>query len=112
MAHFVGDVGELLGFDALITNTAKEFQEIYLARQPSAIVIDIVMPDQDGIELIHYLSENNCLAPIILMSGYDVLYLETAKKLGSRKGCHIAGTLSKPFTVEEIEPLLKKMLHK
>jgi len=111
MAQFVGDIGEQVGFDALITNSAAEFQKSYISNQPSAIVIDIVMPDMDGIELINWLSENNCNTPIIFISGYDVLYLETAKKLGNRKGCHVIGTLTKPFKVEELEPLLQKIIN-
>ncbi len=111
MAEFVGDVGDQSGFDVLIATSAREFQDLYLSKNPFAIVMDIVMPGMDGIELINWLCENDCNAYIIFMTGYDSLYIETAKKLGSRKGCRIIGTLTKPFTESELEPLLQQIFH-
>ena len=111
IAEFVGDVGKALGFDVTTSKSGTEFQDKYSTRKPSAIVMDIVMPDKDGIELINWLCEKKCTAPIILMTGYDVLYVETAKKLGLKKGCRVIGTLRKPFTEEELEPLLQKIIN-
>ena len=49
VAEFVGEVGKSVGFDVLITTTSRDFQNILISQKPSAIVMDIVMPDMDGI---------------------------------------------------------------
>ena len=111
MAEYVGEIAEPLGFDVIISTSAREFQQNYTATQPSVIVMDIVIPEMDGIELIDWLAEINCTVPIILMSGYNAFYLEMAEKLGNRKSCNIIGTLIKPFTSEELEPFLQQTLN-
>lgn len=111
IAEFVKEVGQSVGFEVKVATNAREFQEIITYENPSGIVMDIVMPDMDGIELINWLCANDCTAPILFMSGYDAVYLEAAKVLGSSKGCHIVGALSKPFTIDELEPMLQRIFN-
>ncbi|MCK5665056.1 MAG: response regulator [Thiotrichaceae bacterium] len=111
IAKFVGEAGKLVGFDILIANSAKEFKQYYASTVPAGIVLDIVMPDMDGIELINWLADFDCSVPITLMSGHNALYIDVAKKLGIRKGCQIIGTLSKPFSLDELKPLLQKNIN-
>ena len=111
MAEFVGEIAESRGFDVLISTSAIKFQQMYKSKQPSVIVMDIVMPDMDGIELIGWLADNSSTTPIILMSGYNPFYLEMTEKLGKRKSCNIVGTLIKPFTSEELDVLLQQIVN-
>ncbi len=106
MADLVKDVGELAGFDILIANNAKDFQTIWTNNTPSVIVMDLVMPDMDGVELLYWLGERKCDTPIILISGYGEGYLEMADHMGSGKGDQIVGTLKKPFQLAELEAML------
>ena len=109
IAAFVGDVGEFIGFDVVTTYSSRQFQQACLSTPPSAIVMDIVMPDIDGIELIGWLSEQKISAPIIIMSGYDG-YIGMTELLGEKQGLTIVGTLTKPFRIDDIEPLLLKII--
>lgn len=110
MTSIVSEVGELGGFDVIETNSAREFQGAWQDHDPTVVVMDIIMPDMDGIELLKWLSERKCLAPIILMSGYDPNYMEHASTVGTEKGNTIIGTLTKPFQITELEALLKLTL--
>ncbi|HIJ45578.1 MAG TPA: response regulator, partial [Rhodospirillaceae bacterium] len=76
MAEFIETAGLSLGFEVRIATSAEGFQKIWAEAEPSAIVMDIVMPDMDGIELLQWLVERKCTVPIILMSGYDGKYLD------------------------------------
>jgi CheY-like chemotaxis protein len=110
MTSIVSEVGELGGFDVIETNSASEFQSAWQDHDPTVVVMDVIMPDMDGVELLKWLSEQKCLTPIILMSGYDKNYMEMASTVGTRKGNTIVGTLTKPFQIAELEALLQNTL--
>ena len=110
MAEFVSDVAEDLGFTVQIKTNAKEFQTAYLAAQPLAVVMDIVMPDMDGNELLQWLAAQNSDTPVVIMSGFEGKYVELAKMLAEERGAIIIGTLVKPFSIDELEQVLKEIL--
>jgi hemerythrin len=110
VASHVGSVGERLGFEVSVAVTAKEAQQFWLENPVATIVIDVVMPDIDGNELIQWLVEQGSYAPIILMSGYEGKYIDSARRLGIAKGAPIMAALIKPFDPEDLEIALKKAL--
>ena len=110
MVDLVSSIGEEAGFEACQTTNSEDFQHAWLSNPPRAIIMDIVMPDMDGMALLLWLSQHNCTTPIILMSGYEGKYLGLAEKLGTATGKNIIGTLDKPFTIDKLEALLEKAL--
>lgn len=109
VAEFVGEVGESAGFDVNITTTSSDFQQVLMAQKPSLIVMDIVMPDMDGIELIEWMSQQQISVPIIIMSGYNG-YINMTELLAEKKGLTILGSLAKPFPVEDINLLFQQFI--
>lgn len=109
MADFVKDVAEMVGFETLVANSGKEFQSLCAKASPDAVVMDIVMPDMDGIELLQWISGNGYAFPVILMSGYDGKYIDTAARLGVSQNVSVVGTLNKPIPLAEMEALLKQV---
>jgi len=109
VAEFVGEVGKSVGFDVLITTTSRDFQNILISQKPSAIVMDIVMPDMDGIELIEWMFQQQLSVPILIISGYSG-YIRMTETLAEKKGLAVLGSLAKPFLVEDISPLLQKFI--
>lgn len=110
MLDVVAEVGELSGFKVLALSSVADFQQAWAENAPSVIVMDIVMPDMDGNELLMWLGERKYRAPIILMSGYDGKHLGLAECLGTTYGDTIIGKLAKPFKINDLEALLKKAL--
>ncbi len=110
MGSFVSDVAEDMGFETKSVTSAKELMALVEDRLPSGIVMDVVMPDMDGIELVQWLGKRGYLVPIILMSGFDSQYINVAESLGTHHGAMIAGSLRKPFTASELELHLNQIL--
>jgi EAL domain-containing protein (putative c-di-GMP-specific phosphodiesterase class I)/FixJ family two-component response regulator len=75
----------------------------------SLILLDLMMPGMDGIEVLRLLGERRCKARILLMSGMDKRVLETAEKLARTLGLAVAGHLQKPFSPLELKEVLESV---
>ena len=97
MASLLLYAAQSFGFDVRVVSSANGFMELYDHGEPSVIVMDIFMPDMDGIELLIWLGDRQCTSHIVLMSGHGPQYLKSATNIASARGVRIVGTLSKPF---------------
>jgi DNA-binding response OmpR family regulator len=63
------------------------------------VITDVMMPDQDGLEVIMKIRNGKNPTPILAMTGHPGetdLYLKLAKSLGAQR------ILAKPFRLEEL----------
>ena len=97
----------MAGYLCEVTSTADHFKQA-LDPEPSLIVMDLVMPDMDGIELLRFLGERKCQATIVLMSGFDKRVLRVAEDLANEHGLHVAARLQKPFRLSELLSLFEQ----
>jgi EAL domain-containing protein (putative c-di-GMP-specific phosphodiesterase class I) len=74
--------------------------------ETSLILLDLMMPEMDGIEVLRLLGERRCKARILLMSGMDKRVLETAERLAQSLGLAVVGHLQKPFPLPELKSVL------
>ncbi len=102
----IGVVGRELGYEVEVTTRAHDFKRLYETFAPTLICLDVVMPETDGIELLRFLSEQKCTARIVVISGFNRTYLDTAHKLGEAFGLESVTTLSKPFHLSELRKVL------
>jgi len=72
------------------------------------VILDLQMPDKDGIEIMRELATQNIKPYFILVSGFDERVLHSAKQLAETKQLNVVSTLSKPFKAKEFIALLKQ----
>lgn len=106
---FVTEVGTDLGFEA--TEVAEPGRLIGAVRtiSPTVIILDLQMPNHDGIEVLRSLSETGTAAKVLITSGLAEEVLTTAEQLGMAMGVDIAGSLSKPIPLEQLEVQLARL---
>lgn len=105
---FVQHVAEREGFEVRVTTHADTFKAELVRFRPSMVVLDVVMPDVEGIELLQYLAEANWLGPVLVISGYNPEYLRLAKSLGGSRGLPSVTTLTKPIHAQDLRAALAK----
>jgi DNA-binding response OmpR family regulator len=106
IARFVSEVATPLGFSPRIAGGAKALMALMEKHSPAAIIMDIVMPDMDGVELIQWLGSHHLAVPIVIMTGYDSNYADAAEAIGRGNGAIVLGKLTKPFDISELEAYL------
>ena len=106
VADLICRVAQEVGFETRSAyGTAVE--KTYSDFQPDVIVLDIIMPDMDGIEVLQYLREQYCRAHIIILSGSDGLSRRILDKMGNSLGFTIAANMTKPFRVPVLRALFE-----
>ncbi len=108
-----GDVGDIIvstaqsmNMGCTATTNAADFLKA-LVPDVTLIMMDLAMPETDGIELLRLLGQKQCKAGIVLMSGFDRRVLETAEQLGRSLGLSAVAQLQKPFRLPELESILR-----
>lgn len=101
----VSNMARSIGFHCIVTKDAANCHKLVTA-DTAVIILDLIMPGMDGIEVLRLLGEQKCRARIVLMSGMDKRVIETAKKLARTLGLVVVGHLQKPFGVEELRAAL------
>lgn len=96
-------IGEDLGFMVVDTAFVNEFWLAYKALKPTHIILDLVLPGADGLEIMRELGRQSAKCRITLLSGVDSRLLRTAERLGREFGLDITAAISKPFDIEDVE---------
>jgi DNA-binding response OmpR family regulator len=110
IGELIQDIALPLDMDSVIITNSTDFKSLWLENEPDLLVLDMVMPDMDGFDLIQWLAKTTSDVPIILISGREEMYAKAASKLGKTKGLVIPHVLSKPFSVIEMEAALTSAL--
>ena len=104
--QLVRDVAEPMGWTVTEASSGRELMDRYASVVPDAILLDIIMPDMDGIEVLNWLAEQRTSARIAVMTGYSATYTEVASALGTSQGLNIAHNLHKPFSIADLRHAL------
>lgn len=107
--RFIAHAAETGGFTAHVTMSAEPFMQKYRDLKPEAVALDLGMPQVDGVQLLRFLAEEKCAAPVIIISGFDRRVLDSSVRLGNALGLKMVGPLEKPVRLQEFLDLLDQI---
>lgn len=96
-------IGRLCGFDVECHTCGDAFLAACDDARPGCLVIDLMLPDRSGIEVLQEVTQRGCELPVVFMSGMArVSEAVQALKLGS------IDFVEKPFEVQQIAEVLRR----
>ncbi|WP_031214651.1 response regulator [Marinomonas profundimaris] len=106
-AKIIKNIAVGVGIEVIETDDSRKFSSLY-SDDLDIVVLDVFMPEIDGIELLRFLSSKNSQASIVLMSGGDKGILHSVQELAIERKLTVLGALQKPFSVTDLEDMFAK----
>lgn len=107
-AHLLAEVAMAAGWETQVETNPVEFLTLGL-KQHGVLVLDLVMPEMDGIEVINALAERHANLSLILISGFDTRVLHSAQQFAEAHNLQVVACLTKPFAISEFKATLKNI---
>lgn len=107
--EYVRNVAEQEGYLVETLQDPFGFQALFGSFKPDLIVLDLVMPDMDGIEIVGWLAEQDHPVHVVLATGYDPRYALMADKLAMSRSSKVKiSPIAKPIRVNTLRRLLQR----
>jgi DNA-binding NtrC family response regulator len=98
-----------LGLNARSLNSSSEATEAFMAFKPDVVMLDMIMPEKDGIDVLNEILLTGIPVKVILTSGFSDSYLRLAEAVAKFHDNEHVSILRKPFRRDELLTLLKDL---
>lgn len=98
---------EKAGFDVVTAEDGRTGYELALSEKPDLIVLDLMLPEMDGIEVTKKLHQDKVNVPILMLTAKDE---ELDKIIGLELGAD--DYMTKPFSPREVVARIKAILRR
>ena len=107
VGRLIASIAEDLGFGTEVAFDFRGFERA-IHQLDGVIVLDLNLPEVDGVEILRNLGDRGYEFPVILISGVGERVVRAAEKLATERGLWVLGTLTKPFLPQELRDLLRR----
>jgi EAL domain-containing protein (putative c-di-GMP-specific phosphodiesterase class I)/AmiR/NasT family two-component response regulator len=108
ICEIIAEIAGRYGLDVRTISDAQKTVAALASFPPDFIVLDLMMPGTDGVELLRLLAEHAKGARLCLMSGSDARVLNGARRLGSAHGLDVVAALEKPLDIQILNRLFEE----
>lgn len=97
---------EALGMPASVPRPGENVRAMLERSAPSGVIVDIMMPEEDGYEALREIANYNPGIPVMLITGHGETWLRMGATLGRAHGLEYIETAIKPIRAEAIQEFL------
>jgi DNA-binding NtrC family response regulator len=105
----VGLVAQQLGLEVKALNNSVAATETFISYRPDIVMLDMIMPEKDGIDVLNEILLTGIRARIVLTSGFSDAYLRLAEGVAKFHDIEHVSILKKPFRRDELIAMLKQI---
>lgn len=91
--------------DVYDAESGTKGMQIFQKEKPQLIMLDIMLPDTSGIELLQRIREQDKNVKIVMITAY-----ETIKSVIDIMNINISGYITKPFVIKDVREKIKNIL--
>ena len=107
VADTLADMCRALGYAAEVAADGEAMLGLLERHRPDAVIVDVMMPQQDGFEALKDISVHNPALPVLLVTGHGGDWLEMGQTLGRARGLTSVHTLAKPIRLHALRRFLE-----
>jgi DNA-binding NtrC family response regulator len=96
ITRIVGLVARELGIEFKAINSSLAATEVFLEYRPDIVIIDMIMPEKDGLDVLNEILTTGIPTQIVLTSDFGDGFLKLGTGLAAFHGTQVS-TLEKPF---------------
>jgi CheY-like chemotaxis protein len=102
-------IAKQLGLIARSLNNPSEATEVFITFKPDVVMLDMIMPEKDGIDVLNEILLTGIPVKVILTSGFSDSYLRLAAGVAKFHANDQVSILRKPFRRDELVTLLNNL---
>ncbi|MDX1572508.1 MAG: EAL domain-containing response regulator [Methylophaga sp.] len=103
----IAGIAEFMSVEVRLSSDFDGFIKELESWQPTHLMIDLIMPDKDGVEVLGELAERGIDCQLILTSGAGQQLLQAASRSAAAHGLKVLGLLPKPFNPKRFRELMQ-----
>jgi CheY-like chemotaxis protein len=110
VAATLADMCRACGFTATVAEQGVGMLALLRRHRPGCVIVDVMMPVQDGYEALKEISQFDPLLPVLLVTGHGDNWLQIGMTLGRAHGLSFVHTAAKPVRVQAIRTFLQTVV--
>jgi two-component system KDP operon response regulator KdpE len=110
IARAIALIARELEFEVQVVNVPSRALEAFLAFRPHIAMIDMIMPEKDGIDVLNEILLTGIPVHAVLMSGFSDNYLRLAEGVAQFHDATRYSVLRKPFRRNELVTTLSRLV--
>ena len=103
---FLKEVVESQGYSFLSARSGKEAMDKIKEARPNLVLLDVVMPGLDGLEVLRLIREEDKGLPVVMLTAYG-----TSERIKEAMELNISGFIPKGASVKEAVSKIKTVLN-
>jgi DNA-binding NtrC family response regulator len=102
ITRIIGRIAASLGYEVFEVNDPGDALDTFMRVQPDVLMLDMIMPDVDGVDILRQVAAMGMQARIIVTSGFGSGYLRLAKAVAAFEDQPAITELAKPFRRSDV----------